>query len=120
MLPSSLINALMKQAQPMMADMMEKVKQEVIRAQNELDQERLEVSTGAGMVKVVVSGMGDVLEVKLDPAVVDPNEIAMLQDLLAAAVREANKKAQERHAARMAEAQAAAGIQLPPGLFGYQ
>ena len=116
MLPSSLVNALMKQAQPMM----EKVKQEVLRAQNELDKERLEVSTGAGMVKVVVSGMADILEVKLEPAIVDPNDIEMLQDLIAAAMREANKKAQQRHAERMAEAQSAAGIALPPGIFGYQ
>ncbi len=119
MLPASLMQSLMKQAQPMMADMMEKIKQEVVKAQAELDRERLEVSAGGGMVKIVVSGMGDILEVKLDPAVVKLAEIEMLQDLIAAAMREANKRAQTRHAERMAEAQKSAGVNLPPGLFGY-
>jgi hypothetical protein len=113
MLPSSLTGMLAKQLQPMM----ERMQKDIVRIQNELDKERLEVSSGGGMVKVVISGMGEILEIKLDPDVVDPNEVEMLQDLIAAAVREAMKKAEARHRERMAEA--TGGLSLPPGIFGY-
>jgi len=81
--------------------MLQKMQQDTLRLQEELDAERLETSAGGGMVKVVTTGMGEVLEIKIAPEVVDPNDIEMLQDLVVTAVRDALKKAQDHHSEKM-------------------
>lgn|SRR5687768_13603847 len=81
--------------------MLQKMQQDTLRVQEELDAERLETSAGGGMVKVVTTGMGEVLEIKIAPEVVDPNDIEMLQDLVVTAVRDALKKAQDHHSEKM-------------------
>lgn len=103
MLPQNLV----KQAQ----QMMEKMQREAARAQEELEKERIEASSGGGMVKAVVSGLGEILEVSIDPQVVDPSDVEMLQDLIVSAVREALHRAEERKSERMSSV---AG--LPPGM----
>ena len=108
MLPSGLQNLVMSQVK--------KMQEQMVRVQDELDKERVEGSSGGGMVTTVFSGMGDLLEVKISPDVVAPDDLEMLQDLVVTAVRDGMKKAQELHAERMAEV--TGGLQLP-GMFGY-
>lgn len=97
----------MKQAQ----QMQEKVK----KLQEEAAGKTVEASAGGGMITVVANGRQEVLSVKIDPSVVDPNDIEMLQDLVAAAVNEALRKSQELMKEEMANL--TAGMGLPPGLM---
>ncbi len=78
---------LMKQAQKMQAKMM--------ALQEELAEKTVEATAGGGMVTVVVNGKQEVLSLKIDPEVVDRQEIEMLQDLIIAAVNEAIRRAQQ-------------------------
>ena len=86
---------MMKQAQKMQAKMAE--------MQEQLKTERLEASAGGGMVRVVITGDLQVVELEIDPAAVDPDDIEMLQDMVAAAVNEAIRSAQELASRRMGE-----------------
>ncbi|MDA3937281.1 MAG: YbaB/EbfC family nucleoid-associated protein [Actinomycetota bacterium] len=97
------IGNMMKQAQKMQADM--------ARIQEGLKDERVEASVGGGMVKVVMSGEMTVLSVLIDPAAVDPDDVAMLQDMVAAAVNEASRQAQELASSKMAAV--TGGMNLP-------
>ncbi len=103
----NLLSNLMKQAQ----QMQERVKQ----LQAEAGQKTVEASAGGGMVTVVANGRQEVLSVKIDRSVVDPNDIEMLQDLITAAVNEALRKSQEIIKEEMARL--TSGMGLPPGLF---
>lgn len=81
------MNNLMKQAQKMQRQMEEKAK--------ELEEQTFEAAAGGGAVKVVVSGKKEVVSVKISEEAVDPDDIEMLEDLVAAAVNEALKKQEE-------------------------
>ena len=94
--------------------MLQKMQDDMMRVQEQLDAERLETSSGGGMVKVTTSGMGEVLEINIAPEVVDPNDVEMLQDLVVTAVRDALKKAQDHHSQKMG--QITGGLKIP-GLF---
>lgn len=111
MLSGALGGIVMKQVQKMQED--------IGRIEKELDGERIEVSSGGGMVKVTITGMGEILGLTIDPVVVDPQEVEMLQDLLVTAVRESLRKAQEVHNERLRGVMPALppGLNLP-GLFG--
>ncbi|MBN1249783.1 MAG: YbaB/EbfC family nucleoid-associated protein [Anaerolineae bacterium] len=98
-------NDLMKQVQQMQSQM------ESI--QEEAHKEILEISAGGGMVTLTINGALDVLSIKLDPEVVDPDDVEMLQDLVLAAVNEGIQKAQAMVADRMAALTGGLGI---PGL----
>ena len=79
------MNAMLRQAQ--------KLQEKMQKAQEELSNERLEHSSGGGMVKCVVSGQGEVLSIAIDPeALTEGHE--MLEDMVLVAVREALAKAQ--------------------------
>ena len=86
---------LMQQVQQMQADM--------AAAQNALADETVEASVGGGMVKVVVTGSGDVKSVSISPEVVDPDDVEMLEDLVLAAVNEGIKKAKKLREAELAK-----------------
>jgi DNA-binding YbaB/EbfC family protein len=103
----NLLNNLMKQAQ----QMQERVK----KVQEEAGSKTVDASSGGGMVTVVVNGRQEVLSIKIDKSVVDPNDIEMLQDLIAAAVNEALRKSQELMKDEMGRI--TAGMGLPPGLL---
>jgi DNA-binding YbaB/EbfC family protein len=99
---------MMKQIQKMQADM--------AKAQEELAGERVEASAGGGAVRVVANGHSELISVKIDPEAVDPNDIGMLEDLVLAAVNDAQSKAREVASTRM---QSVTGkIPLPPGFMG--
>jgi DNA-binding YbaB/EbfC family protein len=86
---------MMKQAQKMQAKMAD--------MQEELKSETLEASAGGGMVRVVITGDMIIRELAIDPAAIDPDDVEMLQDMIAAAVNEAIRSAQELASRRMGE-----------------
>jgi nucleoid-associated protein EbfC len=101
------LGGMMKQVKKMQDDM--------ARVQDELAAERIEASSGGGVVRAIVSGTGELMEVKIDPQVVDPDDVEMLQDLVTTAVREALAAAKDEAAERMQAV--TGGLGLPPGLF---
>ncbi|MBI3014341.1 MAG: YbaB/EbfC family nucleoid-associated protein [Candidatus Tectomicrobia bacterium] len=104
---SKMLGNLMKQAQ--------KMQEQVAQLQKELANRTIEATAGGGMVKVVANGNQQVVSVKIDPTVVDPAEIEMLEDLVVAAVNEALRKAQEMTAEEVSKL--TGGLKIP-GLFG--
>lgn len=86
----------------------------ISKLQEEVGKRTVEASAGGGMVSVTANGAQEVLEVKIDPAVVNPEDVEMLQDLVLAAVNEAMKKAGDMMKEEMA--QATGGIKIP-GMF---
>ncbi len=103
----NILNNLMKQAQ----QMQERVK----KVQEEAGNKTVEATSGGGMVTVVANGRQEVLSIRIDRSVVDPQDIEMLQDLVTAAVNEAIRKSQELVKEEMSRL--TAGMGLPPGLF---
>jgi DNA-binding YbaB/EbfC family protein len=101
------LGGMMKQAKKMYED--------VQKTQEELAAARFEAASGGGMVKAVASGTGEILELKIDPQVIDPEDAEMLEDLVITAVREALAKAKEMEVERM---QAATGGINLPGMLG--
>jgi len=93
--------------QPNMNQMMRQVQQmqaEMEKAQESLKHETVEASAGGGMVTVKVSGELQVLELKIDPEAVDPEDVELLQDMVQAAVNEAVRSAQELAATKLGAA----------------
>jgi DNA-binding YbaB/EbfC family protein len=78
-----------------MMKQMQKMQKKMQQAQEELGEKRVEGTAGGGMVKVVVSGHKEVLDVVIKEEVVDPEDIEMLQDLVLAAINDALKKVDE-------------------------
>ena len=81
-----------------MGDMMKQVQQmqaRMTQMQAELENAELEASAGGGMVKVVVNGKNEIKSITIDPEVVNPEDVEMLQDLIVAALNQAREKTQE-------------------------
>jgi DNA-binding YbaB/EbfC family protein len=97
-----------------MMKQMQKMQKKMAEAQEELGEKLFEGSAGGGMVKVIVSGHKEVKEVIIDPAVVDPEDVEMLQDLVVIATNEAMAKAEELTNSTMG--QFTKGLNLP-GMF---
>lgn len=89
----------------------QKLQAEVARVQEELGNERVEASSGGGVVRAVASGHGDLVELTIDPSVVDPSDVDMLSDLILAAVNEAQRNARSLAESRMRAV--TGGLQLP-------
>ena len=81
------------------------------RMQQELEATNFEFTAGGGAVKAVVSGTREFSEIVIDPEVVDPEDVEMLQDLILTAVNGALKKADEKTSESMSK------LQGFPGLF---
>ena len=81
------MNQMMRQVQQMQEDM--------AKAQESLKHESVEASAGGGMVTVKVSGELEILDIKIDPDAVDPEDVELLQDMVQAALNEALRSAQE-------------------------
>ncbi len=84
--------------------------------QEELSAREITASSGGGMVTVTVDGKGAVTRIVIDPTVVDPRDVEMLEDLVLAAVTEAQRKAQGQYEEDMRKAAGGMPIQIP-GLF---
>lgn len=99
---------ILKQAQQMQAKMQQ--------VQEGLLEKRVEADAGGGMVKAIVNGKGDLVQIKLDPEVVDPQDVEMLEDLVVAAVNQAAKKAAEMAESEMSKVAGGMLGGLPGGM----
>jgi len=97
---------LMKQASQMQARMQE--------MQARLEAMEIEGGSGAGLVTVVLSGKGELRRLKIDPKLIDPAEVEMLEDLIVAAHADARRKIESTMADEMQKV--TGGMSLPPGL----
>jgi DNA-binding YbaB/EbfC family protein len=77
-----------------MLQQMQQMQGELVKAQDELAKETVEASAGGGMVTVKATGALEIVEVKIDPKAIDPDDPAMLEDLVLAATNEAIRSAQ--------------------------
>ncbi|MBA4537679.1 YbaB/EbfC family nucleoid-associated protein [Bacillus aquiflavi] len=78
-----------------MMKQMQKMQKKMQKAQEELGEKEIEGTAGGGMVTVVVTGHKQVVDVKINPEAVDPDDVEMLQDLVLAAINDALKKADD-------------------------
>ena len=103
------LGGMMKKVQKMQEDMK--------KLEESLEAVRISGTAGGGMVTATVDGHAQLVDIKIDPQVVDPEDVEMLQDLIVSAVKEASDKAQSEHGDKMQEL--TGGIDIPniPGLF---
>lgn len=87
--------SMMRQAQ--------KMQQEILKMQQQLEETVYTATAGGGAVTAVVSGKRELTELTIDPEVVDPEDVEMLQDLIVAAVNEALRKAENEAASSMSK-----------------
>lgn len=89
------------------------------KLQESLDAETISATSGGGMVTATVDGKGHVKQLKIDPTCVDPRDVEMLEDLVLAAVSEAQSKAQKHYEEEMKKATGGLPAGLPglPGLI---
>lgn len=73
----------------------QKMQEDMARVQQEIEETEFSASSGGGAVEVTVSGKHEVLSVKIQPDVVDPEDVEMLEDLLIASLNEAIRKAND-------------------------
>jgi DNA-binding YbaB/EbfC family protein len=93
---------------------LQKAQAEMARVQEELKSDLVTASAGGGAVKVSVTGDLTVTDVVIDPRAVDPEDVAMLQDLVVAAVNEAMRQAQDLSNQKMSRVMG--GLGLPGGI----
>jgi DNA-binding YbaB/EbfC family protein len=94
---------MMRQAQQMQA--------QLLRIQEDIARMEVEGSSGGGMVKVVVNGKKDLVSISIDPEVVDKDDVQMLEDLIIAAIRQAQEQADAAGQEKMAAV--TGGMKLP-------
>jgi DNA-binding YbaB/EbfC family protein len=88
----------------------------ITKLQESLGAQKVTGSSGGGMVNATVDGKGEVKEIRIDPACVDKNDVEMLEDLVVAAVAQAQAKAKQMYEEEMKKA--AGGLPMPiPGLL---
>ncbi|MGA3206234.1 MAG: YbaB/EbfC family nucleoid-associated protein [Syntrophales bacterium] len=80
-----------------------KMQEKIASIQAELESKTVEATAGGGMVTVIVNGKFEILSLKIDKEVVNPEDVDMLQDLIMAAVNEGIRKAQEMATAEMSK-----------------
>lgn len=99
------IGQMMKQAQQMQAKMAE--------LQAQLESHEITGQSGGCMVSATMNGKGQVRRIKIDPKLVDPSDVGMLEDLIVAALNDAKTKLEAHLQEEMAKL--TGGLQLPPG-----
>jgi DNA-binding YbaB/EbfC family protein len=97
-----------------MAQQLQKLQQQMLETQEALGDEVVEVTAGGGAITVAITGHQRVQSITIDPEVVDPEDVDMLQDLIVAAVNEAIEKSQNLAAERLSGVTGGLGL---PGLF---
>lgn len=93
---------LMRQAQ--------KMQEELLKAQEQLEQATYTAKAGGGVVTAVVSGKHELVSITIDPEAVDPDDVEMLQDLIVAAVNEANRMVDAASAESMSKISGGLGL----------
>lgn len=101
------IQKLMKEAQ--------KAQKKMAEAQDRLAKRTVEGSAGGGLVTVTMSGDGAVSKVRIDPGAIDPDDVSLLEDLVTAAVADAQRQSKELQEQEMGSA--VGGLGGLPGLF---
>jgi len=99
------LSNMMKQAQ----EMQEKMQQ----LQEGLAEHEVTGAAGGGMVQVTMNGKGEMRGMTIDPSLVDPNDVSVLEDLVVAAANDAKKKVEEHYQEKMQEM--TGGMNLPEG-----
>ncbi len=94
---------MMKQAQ--------KIQSKMLKMQEEMADKTVEATAGGGMVAVVASGKQQIMSIKIEKEVVDPEDVEMLQDLILAAVNDALAKASEMVSSEMSKL--TGGLNIP-------
>jgi DNA-binding YbaB/EbfC family protein len=100
------LGQMMKQAQQMQAKMAE--------MQEQLAATEMTGAAGGGMVQVTMNGKGELRAVKIDPSLVDPRDVEVLEDLIVAAAQDAKSKVEAHVAEEMQKL--TGGLNLPPGM----
>ena len=99
------LNKLMKQAQ--------KMQEQMAKTQSELEDKTVEVEAGGGKVKVVANGAGDVLSIKIDKEIVDPNDVEFLEKVVLSGVKGAIEQGKAMAQSEMSKITGGLGM---PGL----
>tara|TARA_Y100000294_G_C8397730_1_gene273511 strand:+ start:64 stop:387 length:324 start_codon:yes stop_codon:yes gene_type:complete len=99
------LGQMMKQAQQMQAKMAE--------MQQSLDQAEITGASGGGMITATLNGKGELRKLKIDPALVDPNDVEVLEDLIVAACADAKSKVEAYANEEMSKL--TGGLELPEG-----
>jgi hypothetical protein len=99
------LNKLMKQAQKMQAQM--------AKTQAELEDKTVEVAAGGGKVKVIANGAGDVVSIKIDKEIVDPNDVEFLEEVVLTGVKQAIEQGKSLAQSEMTKITGGLGL---PGL----
>jgi DNA-binding YbaB/EbfC family protein len=94
-----------------MMQQVQKLQEDMLKTQEELGQETVEATVGGGAVSVVITGKQHIESVRIDPEVVDPDDVEMLQDLIVAAINEAIEKSREMAAERLGKL--TGGLDIP-------
>lgn len=100
------MNQMMKQVQKMQAEM--------ARAQAELKERTLEASAGGGVVKVIANGHKEIVSISINPEVIDPDDVEMLEDLVLTAINDVLAQIDELSTEEMSKYTGGLNI---PGLF---
>jgi DNA-binding YbaB/EbfC family protein len=90
------------------------LQQKMEAMQEEIAASTVEGSAGGGLVKVVTNGKSELKEITIDPSLLKPEEVEILEDLIVAAIGDARQRAEARLADKMREM--TGGLQLPPGM----
>ena len=92
-----------------------KMKEQMDKMQSEVGEKEVEVTSGGGMVTVTAKAKGEIISIKIEPDIINDNDIDMLQDLVVAAVNEALSQGQKMMKEEVAKL--AGGLGLPPGMI---
>lgn len=92
-----------------------KMKEQMEKLQAEVGEKEIEATSGGGMVTVTAKAKGEITSIKIEPELLEDNDIDMLQDLITAAVNDALNRGQELMKEEVGKM--AGGMGLPPGLF---
>ena len=95
----------------------QKMQQDMLKMQEEMENKEYDATVGGGMVKAVVNGKHTLLSVEINPEAVDPEDVEMLQDMVVAAVNEAMRKAESEANASMSKLTGSLNLGSLGGLF---
>ncbi len=106
MFPGGNMKQLMKKAQKMQKDL--------LKAQEEMENKIFNASSGGGMVKIEMNGKYEVKSINIDPEVIDPDDVEMLEDLILAALKDGFEQVSKNNESSMSDV--TGGMKIP-GLF---
>jgi DNA-binding YbaB/EbfC family protein len=97
-----------------MLQQIQQLQEDMIKTQESLADKTVSVTAGGGAIKITITGQQQLTAVEIDPEVVDPEDVEMLQDLIVAAVNEAIERSKSMAAEQLGAL--TSGLGLPPGL----